>query len=117
MNTDIIYLRELRIDTRIGVLDWEQRLRQTITMDLELGLDIAAVEDDLAATHDYSAIAERLIEFVGSGHFRLLETLAEQCADLLRTEFAVRWLRLRLAKANAVAAAAEAGVVIERGSR
>ena len=119
MSGDILYIRGLRIDTFIGIEDWEQQLRQTITMDLELAVDVATVAaaDDLGATLNYCAIASRLIEFIENRHFQLLETLAEQCAQLLLSEFAVSWLRLRLGKPDAVAAAAEVGVVIERGAR
>ena len=37
---DIIYLHDLRIDTVIGVFDWERRVRQTVILDLDLAADI-----------------------------------------------------------------------------
>ena len=37
---DIIYLRDLRIDTVIGIYDWERRMKQTIILDIEMGTDI-----------------------------------------------------------------------------
>ena len=49
---DIVYLRDLRIDTVIGIYDWERRTRQTIIFDLEMSADIAraAASDDIADT-------------------------------------------------------------------
>jgi dihydroneopterin aldolase len=41
--------------------------------------------------------------------------MAEQVAALLKNEFAIVWLRLRLSKPGAVASAREVGVQIERG--
>lgn len=38
---DTIYLRDLRVDTVIGVWDWERKIRQTLIMDIELGCDIS----------------------------------------------------------------------------
>jgi dihydroneopterin aldolase len=46
-----------------------------------------------------------------------VETLAERCAAIVRDEFGVAWLRLRLSKPGAVRGAKAVGVVIERGTR
>ena len=116
---DIIYLHDLRIDTVIGVFDWERRIRQTVILDLEMAADIrrAAASDDLADTLNYKAVAKRLIDFVGRSEFQLVETLAERVAELVLTEFAVPWLRLRVNKQGAVRGARDVGVIIERGER
>jgi len=113
---DIIYLHDLRIDTVIGVFDWERRVRQTVILDLEMGADIrrAAARDDLADTLNYKAVAKRLIDFVGHSEFQLVETLAERVAELLLKEFGVPWLRLRVNKQGAVRGARDVGVIIER---
>jgi dihydroneopterin aldolase len=116
---DIIYLHDLRIDTVIGVFDWERRVRQTVILDLEMAADIrrAAASDDLADTLNYKAVAKRLIEFVGHSEFQLVETLAERVAELIVAEFSVPWLRLRVNKQGAVRGARDVGVIIERGVR
>jgi len=116
---DIIYLHDLRIDTVIGVFDWERRVRQTVILDLEMAADIrrAAVSDNLADTLNYKAVAKRLIEFVEHSEFQLVETLAEKVAELVLQEFAVPWLRLRVNKQGAVRGARDVGVIIERGQR
>ena len=38
---DIIYLNDLRIDTIIGIYDWERAIKQTLSFDLEMATDIA----------------------------------------------------------------------------
>ena len=116
---DIIYLHDLRIDTVIGVFDWERQVRQTVILDLEMAADIrrAAARDDLADTLNYKAVAKRLIEFVGNSEFQLVETLAERVAELMLNEFGVPWLRLRVNKQGAVRGARDVGVIIERGVR
>lgn len=116
---DSVYIRALRIETVIGIYEWERSVRQEVVLYLEMATDIrrAAASEDIAFALNYAAISERLIDFVGNGSFLLIETLAEQCAALVMSEFGVPWLRLRLAKPTAVAAASEVGVVIERGVR
>jgi len=116
---DIVYIRELEIETIIGIYDWEREQKQTVSMDLEMGTDIvpAASSEDIANTLDYKAVAKRLIEFVEGSEFFLVETMAEQIAQIVLTEFSVPWLRLRLGKPGAVTGSKDVGVIIERGEK
>lgn len=116
---DTIFISELKIDTIIGIYDWERKIRQTVTLDLELAVDInrAAYSGKVEFTLDYHAISTRLITFVEQSEFQLLESLAEQIWELLRREFHVPWMRLRLGKPGAVPQADCVGLIIERGKR
>ena len=116
---DIVFIRELRADTVIGVYDWERRIRQTVVMDLELASDNrrAAAGDRIEDAIDYAAISQRVLFFIEASEFQLIETMAEQVANIILDEFAVPWLRVRLAKPGAVSQAREVGVLIERGEK
>ncbi|MFN2330120.1 MAG: dihydroneopterin aldolase [Chromatocurvus sp.] len=117
--SDIVFIRELRIDTVIGVYEWERQVQQTLLLDLEMRADVAAgaASDDVADALDYSAVSDRLREYASQHSVQLVETLAERFASLLRDEFGVSWLRLRLCKPGAVARARDVGIIIERGER
>lgn len=114
---DIIFLNDLRVDTVIGIYDWERRIKQTVIFDFEMGADIrkAAASDRIEDTLNYKAVAKRVIEFVGASEFQLVETLAERVAQLILDEFDVPWLRLKLNKVGAVRYARDVGIIIERG--
>jgi len=116
---DIIYLRELKIETIIGVFDWEREIKQTVVLDLDMAADIrkAASSDHLDDTLNYKAVAKRLIDFVSQSEFQLVETLAERVAEIVLTEFSVPWLRLQVNKRGAVRGAQDVGVIIERGAK
>ena len=116
---DIIYLNDLRIDTVIGIFDWERRIKQTISLDIEMATDIrkAAASDAIDDTLDYKSVAKRIIAFVEASEFQLVETLAEQICEIINDEFNVPWVRLRLDKRGAVRGASGVGVLIERGNR
>jgi dihydroneopterin aldolase len=116
---DIVFIRELRADTVIGVYDWERRIRQSVVLDLEMATDNrrAAGSDRIEDALDYAALSARVLSFIEGSEFRLIETMAEQVAAIVMGEFAVPWLRLRLCKPGAVAAARDVGVLIERGER
>lgn len=116
---DIVYIKDLRIDTTIGIYDWEREIKQTLVLSVEMGHDNrpAGHSDDIALTLDYFTISRRLIEVVSQADMLLIERVAEECAALIMREFGVRWLRLQVSKPGAVPEAADVGVVIERGER
>ncbi len=116
---DIVYIRELQVETVIGIYDWEREVRQTVSLDLEMGTDIraAAATEDIDSTLNYKTVAKRLIAFIGQSEFLLVETIAEEIAQIVQEEFNVPWLRLRLSKPRAVRGARDVGVIIERGER
>lgn len=114
---DIIYIRDLKIETVIGLYDWERRIKQTIWLDLDMATEIrkAAASDSIEDTLDYKAVSKRLIEFVSESDFQLVETLAERIAEIVMNEFQVPWIRVRLNKKGALRGAQDVGVIIERG--
>ena len=114
---DIIYLRDLKIECIIGVWEWERRIKQTVILDLDMASDNrrAAATDTIEDTLNYKTVAKRLIEYVGSTQFQLVETLAEKIAGILLTEFKLKWVRVRVNKKGAIQGATDVGVVIERG--
>lgn len=116
MNKDIVFIEDLRIQTVIGVYDWEREITQTISLDLQMAFDIrqAAASDAIADTLDYKAVAKRLIQFVEASEFQLVEALAEHCARIVLEEFPVSWVHLKLSKPGAVRGSSAVGVVIER---
>lgn len=115
---DIIYLSQLKLDTLIGVFEWERQAKRTIFVDLELATDSrrAAATDHLQDTLDYGELARRLTEVTENSEFFLIETLAERLSTTILQEFPVPWLRLKLSKRGAVPAADDVGLIIERGS-
>jgi dihydroneopterin aldolase len=114
---DIIYITGLKIDTIIGIHDWERDIRQTVVVDLELGVDVnrAALADWIGYALDYSKVHDRVISFVQESDAKLLETLAEKLARIIMREFGVPWLQLRIGKPGALPGDIDVGVVIERG--
>ena len=116
---DKIFLQELKIDTIIGIWDWERRIRQTVVIDLEMSADIAraAATDQVEDTLNYKLVAKRLQQFVGESSFQLVETLAERIAGLIRDEFGVAWVKVTLHKPGAIRGSKDVGVMIERGEK
>ena len=113
---DKIFLSALSVECIVGIWEWERRVKQTVIIDLEMAADIrrAAATDRIEDTIDYKKVAKRLLAFVGESQFNLVETLAEQIARVVVTEFAVSWVKVRLNKQGAIRGARDVGIEIER---
>ena len=116
---DKIFLHELKVETIIGIWEWERKIRQTVVIDLEMSADIAkaAATDDVADTLNYKSVAKRIQSFVADSSFQLVETLAEKIAEIVREEFGVAWVRVTVHKPGAVRGSRDVGIDIERGER
>lgn len=116
---DRIFVRDLRVETIIGILDHERREPQPLVVELELAADIAtpAASRDIADALDYAALSEAVRAFVANSDELLIETLAERICAFVRQEFDVPWMRLVLHKPEALDGPTDVGIVIERGER
>jgi dihydroneopterin aldolase len=115
---DILFIQDLKVSTTIGVYAWERQLKQTLILDLELGVDIlaAAKNDDLEKAVDYSMLCERVQSYLGDQSFQLLETLAENTAQFLLQEYQLPWIKLKVSKHGCVPKAKCVGLVVERST-
>ncbi len=113
---DVIFIEELRVETRVGIHPREQVAPQTVEISLEIGISAAnaGFSDDLRDTVDYAAVIERLTQELSKRQFKLLERLAEFIADLLLKEFACQRVCLSVAKIGVIPKVHRVGVRIER---
>lgn len=116
--TDILYVQGVEVQATIGIEKWEQAIKQKIRFDLEMLTDakLAAATDQIADSINYAVVTTKLIDYIEQSKFQLLETLAENCAQIVMTEFNVQGLRLRMSKPGIVRHSKDSGVIIARGS-
>ena len=113
---DAILIRDLRVDALIGIHKRERHVRQTLSIDLDIGIPGTTVfaSDKVADTIDYEQAALRIGALAASQHFRLVETLAERIARLLLDDMGAPWVRVSVAKIGILGNAKFVGVTIER---
>lgn len=116
INLDRIFFRDIRVEAVVGIWEWERRITQTVSIDLEFSTDVrkAAESDSIEGTLDYKRVAKRVIEYVGNTEFRLVESLADSLAALIIREFGVSRVQVSVAKPGAVEGSREVGVIISR---
>ena len=85
-------------------------------IDLEMATDIrkAAASDHIDDTIDYKKVAKRVLAFVSESQYQLVETLTENIAKVIISEFGVSWVKVRLNKQGAIRFAKDVGILIER---
>jgi 7,8-dihydroneopterin aldolase/epimerase/oxygenase len=115
---DIIFLREIRLDARIGIYKREKTITQTVELDLDIALPDARVftSGKVADTIDYAVVIERVRAALVEQHYGLVEILAEHVAQIILREFHAPWVRVSVAKIGAQRNARRVGVVIERNA-
>jgi dihydroneopterin aldolase len=115
---DTIYITGLRVETLVGVYEWERESRQPLRLDLELRPAPGAALSDGAreAALDYAKVVAEVRTFVGSREDALLETLAEALCTRLFERFPAASITLRIDKPQAalLLGCEHVGLVIER---
>ena len=116
---DIIFLREIRLDARIGIYKREKSITQTVELDLDMALpdDRVFKSGKVADTIDYAVVVERIRAVLVEQHYGLVENLAEHVAQIIIEEFHAPWVRVSIAKIGAQPNARRVGVVIERSKK
>jgi dihydroneopterin aldolase len=113
---DVIFIRDLRLETVIGAYEFERCKPQMLHFELEIGRNRfrASETDALEDTVDYAAVVHAIEEVLATHTYHLLEPLAEQLASMILQRFDAQWIKLEVTKAGVVPAARSVGVRIER---
>lgn len=105
----IVAIDQLAVPVRVGVLPEERRFLQTLYLDIRMQIPPSATRadgianDDLAATVDYGAVAAHLVRELGHDHFKLIERVAQRCAETIIASFDVIEVGVRVIKPDALA--------------
>ena len=113
---DYIYINELRLETVIGVYPRERKIRQTLSLDLEIEIDlaIAGATDELEHTIDYAAVAADITHLASNASYQLIEALGDAICTLVLSKNTVQGVTLRLTKPNVIENATAVGICLSR---
>lgn len=113
---DKVLIRQLKIETVIGVYEWEKKINQSLLLDLDMAWDNrpAAATDDYQYALCYETVSNRLTALITERPIELIETVAEMVATCVMSEFGVTWVKVVVMKPGAVPTAAAVGVEIVR---
>lgn len=114
--SDVVFVKGLKVEAVIGVYDWERAINQPILIDIALETDIsrAAVSDEVKDALNYKAVCDDVSAWCKEIQAELLEYLAGQLADRLIANYSCKTVTLSVAKPTAIAQADAVGVQITR---
>lgn len=111
---DTLTITALNVATKIGVHAWEQRINQTLLIDISIPSDFSNCEDKLTNTLDYADLCQTVTQYVESNSFQLIETVANSVAQLIQERFNVTELSIKVAKPHAIKNAGSIQVIVHR---
>lgn len=113
---DIIFLSEVKVQTKLGVPEWERMVAQTIILDLEIAMphSRSCQTDEIDDTIDYGEVVARIRQTLKDNSFKLVEALAEHICQIVLNEFGAPWVKVKVAKPGILPGLRALGVVIER---
>ncbi len=111
-----VFIRDLILDSYIGVYDHEKQTPQKIRVNVDLSVieDSQGLNDNIDNVVCYEKIAGAIETIVKSGHVHLVETLAENIAEMNLQDPRISCVRVRVEKLEAIKNTASVGIEIER---
>ncbi len=109
-----IIIKELVVETLIGVFDWERTRNTKLLIDLTLTTDFSAAmqSDDVADTISYAEVAEYVQDIGRISRFELLEALAKAIIDGICERFSISAVDITIIKPGILADAEKVGIHI-----
>ena len=97
---DKITICDLEVFYRVGVPDRERAQTQRLLVTVEMTHDLAsaATSDNLTATIDYDAVAQRLLHFGKGRSWKLIEKLVADMAVMILAEFKPKTVCVQIKK-------------------
>ena len=100
----IIKIKNLRLETILGIYDWEQNVKRPIIINAEIhtGFDNARFSNDISKTIDYDIIAKQIKTYLASKNFQLVEKMAQEIIENIMTDKRIDKCSLEIDKVGAV---------------
>ena len=111
-----IFINGLELIGSVGVYEHEHRYEQRVIVSLDLRVNDGydGTSDRVSDIYDYDLAIQAIKRTVNSGHFNLIETLAERIAEVCLSDKRVVSARVRVEKPDLLPACRGIGIEILR---
>ncbi|KAJ3278336.1 trifunctional dihydropteroate synthetase [Borealophlyctis nickersoniae] len=114
---DKIFVKDLTLNTIIGVNPWEREEKQRVVVSLTIHLRFQPtllIEDHVPKMHNYRTITRTISRYVEQSRYKTVEALALSIAKVMVESCHVPKVTVRVEKPSALVFAAGAGIEITR---
>lgn len=100
----LIKIKNLRLKTIIGTNDWERKKKQEVIINVEVEVyDKGLIKhDDIGSTLDYKVLNKKIISFVESSKFHLLERLTSEIIQIIIKDKRVKMAKVEVDKPGSI---------------
>jgi len=112
----LIGISDLKVNCIIGIYPHERNIPQNLFLDITIKYDFenARKTENVNDTIDYAKLAEMITDLGVKKQYQLIETYAEDSADLVLKNFPVKEITVKIKKPGAIKNAAFPFVEITR---
>ncbi len=111
---DEIIIESLKLSAYVGINQWEQKIKQTLLVDIHLFYDFSHTNDKIEETINYDALCQNIEAYVEQRNFQLIETIANEIANEIFTQFPVQRVKISVSKPYALRQAKNVKVIAIR---
>lgn len=113
---NIVFIEGLKINSVIGVYEWERAIKQTLSIDLKIHHDMnnSFLSDNIKDAINYKTICEEIEAICHKEQPKLLEYLANIIIQHILDTYPCQKVELTIKKPNAIKNAEQVGVMIIR---
>ena len=92
----------------------EQQIKQKLLIDITLKGDFSNCQDKLANAIDYDQLCQSITTYIEANQFALIETVANNVASLIKNDFPVAQVIIKVAKPHAIKNASSVSITVAR---
>ena len=111
-----VFVRDFEVMASVGIFEVEHRYEQRIVVSLELDVNDTydGHSEKITDVLDYSRVVSDTEQLIQSGHFKLIETLAERIAEQCLRDDRVTAITVRIEKPDIMPNCRSVGIEIHR---
>ena len=114
--TNNIFLHGIKLNTKIGVPEWERSVSQQLLIDVDIQLKGSQIfkGNDISKTIDYAMIESEIKMIALKHEHHLLEDFGEDIVSRLKEKFQFEKIKLKISKQKILPNTDFVGVILER---
>lgn len=112
----LLKIKNLKLETIIGIHDWEQHIQRPIIINLEIegNFNKSLTSDNIEDTIDYDKISNQIKDIIQNQRFKLIETMTQKLLDKIMEDIRITRCKIEVDKVGAINFVESASITLEK---